>query len=132
MFGLVRSAEDSLTPTERAHAILSPVMPEDETNARLDAFLAVPLFKAVFEKYKGQALPPPVGIKNLLKTHYGIVEERVGPALRILMDSADSGWTFPNVWRPQQDVDTLGLYGRNGADAQQARGRPRACYRDAP
>jgi hypothetical protein len=94
LFGLVSFEDSNYAPTERADAILSPVMPEDEARARLDAFLDIPLFSGVFGELEGKNLPPEVGLKNLLKTRYGIVENRVGPALRILMDSAEQAGLF--------------------------------------
>lgn len=94
MFGLVQSQGENMAPTERAHNILSPVMQDDEVRARLDAFLDVPLFNAIYEQFKGQSLPPDVGIKNLLKTKFGIVEDRIGPAFRILTDSAEQAGLF--------------------------------------
>lgn len=94
MFGLIHAQGNNLSPTERAHAILSPVMPDDEARARFEAFVSVPLFKAVFEQFRGMNLPPDVGIKNLLKTKFGIVEDRINPAFRILMDSAEQAGLF--------------------------------------
>jgi len=94
MFGLVQSQGEYLAPTERAHSILCPVMQGDEARARLDGFLNIPLFSDIFEQFKGQSLPPDIGIKNLLKTKFGIVEDRVGPAMRILMDSAEQAGLF--------------------------------------
>lgn len=94
LFGLIQQQGENLSLTERGTSILSPVMPDDEIRGRLDAFLSVPLFSAVYEQFKGQALPPEVGIKNLLKTRFGIVEDRVTPALRVLMDSAEQAGLF--------------------------------------
>lgn len=94
LFGLIQQQGENLSPTERATSILSPVMPDDETRGRIDAFLSVPLFSAVFEQFKGQSLPPEVGIKNMLKTRFGIVEDRVTPAFRVLMDSAEQAGLF--------------------------------------
>lgn len=93
-FGLIRSEGGMISVTERAHQILSPVMPEDSVNARADAFLSAQLFNEIFEKYRGGTIPPEVGLKNLLLQSYGLSQDRVGPAVRVLMDSADQAGFF--------------------------------------
>lgn len=87
-FGLVQEDGGNLRITERAQNILSPVTPEDTKRARIEAFLAVELFRNVYEKFKGTTLPADVGLKNLFQTTYKIVPDRIAPALRVLMDSA--------------------------------------------
>lgn len=93
-FGLVNIEKDQISITERANTILAPILPEDSKNARIAAFLNVPLFEAVYERFKGQQLPEPVGLKNLFQNHYHIVPDRVTPALRVLMESADQAGFF--------------------------------------
>jgi hypothetical protein len=93
-FGLIRIEGEMLFNTERAISILHPVMETDAQIGRRDAFLDVSLFQKVYEKFKGQALPPEVGLQNLLKTEYKIVEDRIKPALRVLMDSAEQAGFF--------------------------------------
>lgn len=94
MFGLLEENLDKLTLTERAKIILSPVMPADAEKAKVEAFLSVDLFSRIYDQFKGQALPAEVGLKNLLQTQYKIVPDRVIPALRVLMDSAESAGFF--------------------------------------
>ena len=94
MFGLIHNQAGGVAPTERALTIMSPVMPDDEARAKFDAFTAVPLFNAVFEKLKNAQLPPEVGIKNLLKTQFGVPPDREIPTYRIMMDSADEAGLF--------------------------------------
>ena len=93
-FGLIRSENGTITVTERAHKILSPVMPEDCTNAKADAFLSVELFNEIFEKYRGGVIPPEAGLKNLLLQSYGFSQDRVGPAIRVLLESAEQAGFF--------------------------------------
>lgn len=38
--------------------------PQTRANARVEAFLAVPLFKALFEEYKNSQLPPDKGLEK--------------------------------------------------------------------
>lgn len=40
------------------------IEPETERAARADAFMAVPLYAAIYEKYKGQRLPPPKALER--------------------------------------------------------------------
>ena len=35
-----------------------------EAAARVEAFLVVPLYKAIYEKYKGYTLPPPAALER--------------------------------------------------------------------
>lgn len=94
-FGFVRAEGAQIVVTDRAMQIISPVMPEDAINAKADAFLGVGLFGKVYEKFKGTTIPPKVGLRNLFMTSYGISTERVDPAVRVLMDSAEQAGFFP-------------------------------------
>ena len=94
MFGLIEENNERLTLTDRAKTILAPVVPADAERAKVDAFMSIDLYKRVYEQFKGQPLPAEVGMKNLLGTQYGIVADRVIPALRVMMDSADTAGFF--------------------------------------
>jgi hypothetical protein len=94
MFGLIEENGEVITLTERAKKILSPVRPSDAEQAKLDAFLAVELFRKVFEDFDGHTLPAADGLSNLFLTQYKIVPNQVASALRNLMDSADSAGLF--------------------------------------
>jgi hypothetical protein len=93
-FGLIRSENGVIVVTERAQQIFSPVMPEDAINARAEAFLSVELFSEIFEKYKGGTIPPEAGLRNLLLQSYGFSQDRAGPAVRVLIDSAEQAGFF--------------------------------------
>jgi hypothetical protein len=94
LFGLILSHGDQIGITDRARAIISPVMPEDGVAAKVDAFLAVPLFSRTYEEFKGQTLPPEIGLKNLFENKFKIVKDRVGPAVRVFYESADHAGFF--------------------------------------
>lgn len=94
MFGLIEENGDKLTLTERAKQILSPVMPEDAERAKVEAFLGIDFFAQLYARFEGQALPTEVGLKNLFENTYKVVPDRVIPALRVFMDSADSAGFF--------------------------------------
>jgi hypothetical protein len=94
LFGLIVAEQGRIGITDRARAILSPVMPEDTTQAKIDAFLAVPLFSAVYERFLGHTLPPEAGLKNLFEQQYKIVKDRIAPAVRVFYESADQAGFF--------------------------------------
>jgi hypothetical protein len=108
-FGLIRIEGEMLFITDRATNILHPVMETDGQAARRDAFLDVALFQKVYEKFKGQALPPEIGLQNLLKTEYKIVEDRIKPALRVLMDSADQAGFFAATGNRSRMIAPTGI-----------------------
>ena len=94
MFGLVESEVGVFRLTSRAQAILTPTYPEDAARAVVDAFLDVPLFKAVYDETKGQQLPPEFGLKNLLRNKFSVGPTVVDTALRTLMASAEDAGFF--------------------------------------
>lgn len=93
-FGLIDSSGNTFSLTERAKTILSPVMPEDAINAKVEAFLAVPLFAKVYEQYRGTSLPPEVGLKNLFLNTYKVLPDRVAVAVRVFLNSAEQAGFF--------------------------------------
>lgn len=93
-FGLVRTDNGVIAVTERAHQILSPIMPEDRVNAQVDAFLSVELFNSIYEQFQGATIPPEVGLKNLLIQKFGFSTDRAGPAVKVLIDSAEQAGFF--------------------------------------
>lgn len=94
LFGLVEGGTDALRPTERSLSIINPVMPDDRTREKVNAFLEVPLFTAIYERFKGAHLPPEMGLKNLLRNTHKVVEDRVNPATRVFYESADQAGFF--------------------------------------
>lgn len=93
-FGLIDNSGDTLDLTERAKTILAPVMPEDAANAKVEAFLAVPLFAKVYEQFRGSPLPPEAGLKNLFLNVYKVLPDRVAQAVRVFLNSAEQAGFF--------------------------------------
>lgn len=87
-YGLIQSDSQRFTITERGRNIVAPVMPEDAVNARIDAFLAVPLFARLYADFRGRALPPRVGLLNLFTNTYRMRPDRAAAVLRIFMSAA--------------------------------------------
>ncbi len=94
-FGLITSdGGEGFAVTDRGRSILSPVTASEAASAKVDAFLAVPLFAKVFEQFRGGQLPPEVGLKNLLRNTYKIVPDRVPQTVRVFLNSAEQAGFF--------------------------------------
>lgn len=61
IFGLVEFEKGTVRLTPLGMRIVDATQ---EASARVDAFLTVPLYKAIFEKYKGYTLPPPAALER--------------------------------------------------------------------
>jgi hypothetical protein len=93
-FGLIENSGDTFVITERAKIILAAVTPEDAITARIEAFLAVPLFARVYEQFRDSQFPPEVGLKNLFLNTYKILPDRVAQAVRVFLNSAEQAGFF--------------------------------------
>ena len=93
-FGLVNRNGEAFVPSDRAHLILSPTYPQDAKRGLLDAFFEIPLFRKVYEDFKGKELPPEFGIKNALRTQHGVIAGRIDVAFKVLMESAETAGFF--------------------------------------
>lgn len=112
MFGLVEEADGrKLRVAQRGKAIVAPVTTSDAARARAEAFLAVDLFKKVFDQYNGSTLPEEVGLDNLLKTEYRVVPDRVVPTRRIMLDSAEQAGFFAVAGNRSRMVTPLAASG---------------------
>ncbi len=60
-FGLIRYSKGTVTLTPLGNKICDP---QQEKKAKVDAFLTVPLYKLVYEKFKSGVLPPKEGLDN--------------------------------------------------------------------
>lgn len=88
-FGLIGNTKSGRVGiTDRARAIIAPVMPDDAVKGRADAFLGVGLYKQIFDHFRGTTLPPDVGLQNLFQQQYKILPDRVQQAVRVFKDSA--------------------------------------------
>jgi hypothetical protein len=90
MFGLIEttSGNHKLTPLG-----LSIVDPQQERSARAQAFLNVPLYKAMFEKYKTGVLPPPAALERDI-VGLGVAEKQKDRARQVFERSAEQGGFF--------------------------------------
>lgn len=66
IFGLTeKDSRDSSKLSELGLRILEP---ETEKEARAEAFMTVPLYREIYEKYKGQRLPPPKALEREMES----------------------------------------------------------------
>lgn len=94
LFGLITRNGPVFVLTPLAHQLLSPTYPHEMKRALVDAFLNVPLFKKIYEDFKGKELPPEFGMMNALRLKYGVNANRVGDAYHSLLESADTAGFF--------------------------------------
>ena len=61
--------------------------PQQERGARVDAFLEVPLFKRVYDEFKGSPLPPQAGLERTIVS-FGVGAKVADRARQVLLRSA--------------------------------------------
>jgi hypothetical protein len=94
LFGLIEGGPSRRTITQLAQKILMPIRDTDPRQGLVDAFMRVPLYSAVYEEYKGKELPPEFGLKNALRTQFGVTPKRIDRAYSALIDSAETAGFF--------------------------------------
>ena len=95
MFGVIEQTNNrKFRVSARGQAIVAPVTETSATQAKMEAFFAVELFKGVFDQFHGMTLPQEAGLRNLFETSYGVVSSRVIPTVKIMLDSAEQAALF--------------------------------------
>ncbi len=94
LFGLVDTVGLTCRVTERGKKALMPESHEQYKAELVDSFFSVPLFKALYEEYKGKDLPEGLGLKNALRIKFQIVPKRIDLAYRVFFDSAEAAGFF--------------------------------------
>lgn len=87
-FGLLTKQGQTLSTTPLAKAIFKPTTEDERGKALIESFLAIPLFREVTTRFKGQPLPQGQALRNILEREFRIESRRVSDAERVLMDSA--------------------------------------------
>ena len=87
-FQLISKQGDTLITTPVAKAIFKPTSGDDSQRGYREAFLSIPLFQAVAERYRGQRLPDSQTLRNVLEREFYVEHARVQQAERMLLDSA--------------------------------------------
>jgi hypothetical protein len=92
-FGLIaygRAAGGMVELTDLGRQIADP---QTQRRARLDAFMAIPLYRTLFDRLKGQVLPPPPAIERLMES-MGVAPKQKDKARQVFMRSAKQAGLF--------------------------------------
>lgn len=95
LFGLVSGGSDRIVLTERGRSALSTDL-EVADPARVEAFLAVPLYRAVLERSGGEVVPPVDQLAHLLESDFGESPNKAHSAAVKLVDSAGQAGLIRN------------------------------------
>ena len=91
LFGLVDTKSgDSILLTELGRMAVDPTR---EQEARANAFLRVPLYQALFEKFKGTVLPPTAALEREIVS-LGVAEKQKSRARQVFERAAEQGGFF--------------------------------------
>jgi hypothetical protein len=91
IFGLVeKDGRSSIKLTELGCRLVSP---DGETDAKASAFLHVPLYNQVYEKYKGKLLPPTKALEREMQT-LGVASKQTDKARLAFQRSAKQAGYF--------------------------------------
>lgn len=90
VYGVVTSERGTVTLTELGMKICDA---QQEKSARVDAFLTVPLYRAVYEKFKGSQLPPVSGLEAEMVA-MGVAPKQKEKARQVFQRSAKEAGFF--------------------------------------
>lgn len=90
IFGLLSYDKSTVTLSEIG---LRVVDAQQEKSARVDAFLTVPLYKRVYEQFKGTSLPGNAGIENFM-AGVGVAQKQKDKARQVFQRSAKQAGFF--------------------------------------
>lgn len=89
-FGLIEYDRSGITLTDLGFKIRDS---KHARAARIESFLRVPLFREVFEKLKGQVLPPPPAIERIME-QLGVAPKQKDKARQVFIRSAKQAGYF--------------------------------------
>lgn len=91
-YGLIIVARDGIELTTIGQAVVDP---NQEARARAEAFLAVPLYSRVYERYRGTVLPPQVGLERVFE-ELGVSGKQTDKARQVFYRSAEQAGFLAN------------------------------------
>lgn len=106
MLGLIETSRDNITMRPLGSQILDP---QRQTQAKVSAFLSVPLYREIYTRYKGGMLPKDVGLENEMRM-LGVAAKQTDKARQAFQRSAKQAGLFG------QGEDRLVLPGGTTAD----------------
>lgn len=89
-FGLLEYDRGQVNLTDLGLRILEP---QHERAAKVEAFMTVPLYKALFERLNGQTLPPPAAVERMAE-QLGVAPKQKDKARLAFMRSAKTAGLF--------------------------------------
>jgi hypothetical protein len=91
MFGAIETSRNNVALTQLGHRLIDP---QQERQARAEAFLRVPLYNSIFERYRGRGtLPPDLGLENELVS-LGVAQKQKDKARQAFQRSAGQAGFF--------------------------------------
>lgn len=90
IFGITKSSRNSIQLTELGQRVVDP---QREAQARMEAFLSVPLYRSVYDKYRGHPLPPGAGLENVF-AELGVARKQTDKARQVFQRSAQQAGFF--------------------------------------
>lgn len=90
-YGLITTGTRQVALTDLGRAIVDP---EREAQARVSAFLTVPLYRRLFERYEGQTLPSTSVALEADLVELGVAEKQKDRARQVFQRSADQAGFF--------------------------------------
>jgi hypothetical protein len=90
IFGLLTNSKGMVTLTALGIQIVDP---QQQKAAKVDSFLNVPLYKRVYEQFKGASLPPPSGLEATIAS-FGVAPKQKETARRVFQRSAELAGFF--------------------------------------
>ncbi|MFL6315054.1 MAG: hypothetical protein ACJ71W_23350 [Terriglobales bacterium] len=90
LFGFVSYDRGTVSLTSLGQKISDP---EKQKSARVEAFLAIPLYKAIYEQFKGTTLPPNAGLESAMET-LGVAPKQKDKARQVFQRSATQAGFF--------------------------------------
>jgi hypothetical protein len=90
IFGFVTLSQGNVTLTDLGRRLNDA---KDEKAARAEAFLTVPLYRAIYDRYKGSALPPASGLEAEM-FNLGVVKKATERARQVFQKSAQQAAFF--------------------------------------
>lgn len=123
IFGLVTVSRAGIQLTERGTRIVDE---QTAAAARVEAFLAVPLYSSLYERFKGKTLPPTNAALEAVILDEGVAPKQVRTARWRFQKSAETAGFFqhgndrlvvpadhPDVKKPPEEDDNRGKMGDN-------------------
>jgi hypothetical protein len=90
MYGLLTYDRGTITLSSLGARISDP---DQEKSARAESFLTIPLYKAVYEQFKGATLPPTSGLETAMAT-LGVAPKQKEKARQVFQRSATQAGFF--------------------------------------